>query len=237
MSTAVAPQTPIRTIFFGFGAWVGRLDNRTTAGWWPDDPNHLGFDPNLLITTDLSLNPASYLAAKIKLADVIVDNPPDGGGLTKLGPTWPTGSTINGVWLESRHYDAMKNRPPFPQPFMNCCDYELTTLVYWTAGAREIAHRYWGAHAEIVSEQGTLALTKVWTPGTSRTQGPAGTWWIDLATDADSIKNGFTTIGVGAGVPKVGALFLSANVGRILRIGGPKAPPWSGGQSFPLPSR
>lgn len=234
MSTAVAPTNTIKTVFYGFGAWVGRLDNRTTAGWWADDPNNLAFDATQLIKTDLSQNPSAYLAGKIKFDEIIVDNPPDGGGLTKIGPTWPIGSTINSVWLESQHYHAMKRKPPFPPPYMNCNDYELTTVAYWTLGAKDIARRFWGYHAQITNEQGSLALVSIWTPGTSRTRQPVGSWWIDLATDADPIHNGFTTIGVGA-APKTGALFLNAIAARGLALFGPKMPPGTGGQSTPLP--
>ncbi|HWU85647.1 MAG TPA: hypothetical protein VN253_00120 [Kofleriaceae bacterium] len=215
---------------------MGRLDARTACSWWADDPNNLGFDQDRLITVDLAKNPAAYLAGSISIADLQVDDAPCDGGLTKLGPTWPTGSTINGLWLESTFYDNLKNRPEFPQRFMSCYPYELTTAIYWAPASKGITQRFWGYHAEISSERGTLALCTIWTPGTAMTQKPAGSWWLDLATQADSIQNGLTTVGVGA-VPKQGALFLDAVAARGLGLAGPKLPPWAGGQSIPRPKR
>ena len=233
-SKPTPPGAPTRSVFYGFGAWVGKMDSSTAGSWWPDDPNNLGFDPAQLIRVDLAKNPSAYIAGKLPFSEIEVDDPPSGGGLTKLGPSWPTGSTINGVWLESGFYNGLKFKPAFPQPFMNCHAYELTTVVYWGVASPGIARRYWGFHAEITAEQGSLALCTVWTPGTSRTQRPAGTWWIDLAQDADPVANGFTTIGVGK-APKQGALFLDAITSRGLGLAGPKVPPWLGGEAIPSP--
>src|SRR5690606_2035543 len=94
---------------------------------------------------------------------------------------------------------------------------------------RSIQRRFWGVHAEIAAEQGSLALCTIWAPGTSRTQRPAGSWWIDLATQADPDANGRTEVGTGA-APKQGALFLDALTVRGLALAGPKVPPWQGGQ-------
>lgn len=233
MSTAASP-TPTRSVFYGFGAWVGRLDARTACAFWADEPNNLGFDPRQLIAVDLEKNPAAYLRGAIPMTDIQVDDAPGDGGLTKLGPTWPTGSTINGLWLEATFYNNLPNKPPFPQRFMSCYDYELTTVVYWAAASKGIARRFWGCHAEITAEQGSLALCTIWAPGTAQTQRPVGSWWLDLATQADPIGNGFTVIGVGA-APKQGALFIDAAAARGLQVPGPKLPPYLGGQTIPLP--
>jgi hypothetical protein len=221
-----------RSVFYGFGAWVGRLDGPTACAFWPDDPNNLGFDPARLIAVDLAKNPAAHLAGSITRAQIQVDDAPARGGMTKIGPTWPTGATIGGVWLEAQFYGQLANKPVFPQPFINGRGYELTTAVDWGSGAPSIARRYWGLHCKITGEQGTLALCTLWTPGTSRTQPPAGTWWIDLATQADPIANGLTTVGVG-GAQKEGALFLSADTVRNLAIAGPKLPPYLGASPIP----
>jgi hypothetical protein len=229
-------STPTRTVFYGFGAWVGRVDARTVCSWWPDDPNNLGFDRGQLITVDLAKNPAAYLSGAISLDEIEVDDAPASGGLTKLGPTFPTGSSIDGVWLAARLYASLPNRPPFPQRFMSCSDYELTTVIEWAPDGRGIARRLWGYHAEISAEQGSLALCTIWTPGTSQTQPPAGSWWIDLAAQADPLANGLTVVGTGS-APKRGALFLDVGGSRNLSLAGPKLPPAKGGQLLPLPNR
>jgi hypothetical protein len=234
--TQPKPLPPTRSVFYGFGAWVGRLDARTACAWWADDPNNLGFDHGQLIEVDLARNPAAYLSGAISLADIQVDDAPRDGGLTKLGPTWPTGSTINGIWIEATFYQGLKNPPPFPQPFMNCEGYELTTVLEWAPHGKGIQRRFWGAHCEIMQEQGSLALCKVWMPGTSRSQKPGGVWWVDLAAQADPASNGFTTVGTGA-APKQGALFLDSTAMRSIALAGPKLPPWEGGPAIPLPTR
>ena len=234
--TKPKPSPPTRSIFYGFGAWVGRLDGRTACAWWADDPSNLGFDHGQLIKTDLAKNPAAYLAGSISIDQLEVDDAPADGGLTKLGPTWPTGSTINSVWLESNFYDHLPRRPAFPQPFMNCRGYELTTILEWAPDGKSVHRRFWGFHCEITAEQGPLALCTVWTPGTSQTQKPTGSWWIDLAAHADPIANGFTTAGTGA-APKQGAVFLDAFGTRGLALAAPKVPPYQGGQLLPLPKR
>ena len=234
--TKPKPPPPTRSIFYGFGAWVGRLDGPTACAWWADDPNNLGFDQGKLIAVDLARNPAAYLKGAISMSNIQVDDAPSDGGLTKLGPTWPTGSTINGLWVESTFYDDLDHKPQFPQPFMNCHGYELTTVVYWSPDSRAIQRRFWGAHCEISAEQGTLALCTIWMPGTALTQKPAGSWWIDLATQADPLSNGFTAVGTGS-APKHGALFLDSSGMRSIAIAGPKIPPYQGGQLIPLPRR
>jgi hypothetical protein len=234
--TTTKPSTPTRSTFHGFGAWVGRLDSRTACAWWPDDPNQLGFDRKQLIEVDLAKNPAAYLSGAIKLDEIEVDDAPPDGGLTKLGPTWPTGSTINSVWLEAGFYKRLASPPPFPQPFMGCHAYELTSVLEWPASPRGAPRRFWGVHAEISAEQGTLALCTVWTPATSARHAPAGSWWIDLAAQADPIANGLTAIGTGS-APKRGALFLDATAFRGLAMAGPKLPPLQGGQLVPRPRR
>jgi hypothetical protein len=233
MTTAAAP-TPTRSIFYGFGAWVGRLDDRTTCSWWAADPNDIKFDPTKLIKVDLAKNPAAYLRGAITIDQIEVDDTPMDGGLTKIGPTWPTGSWVNSIWLESTIYDSLPDKPEFPQRFMDCEAYALTTLLYWSKKAAP--RRFWGLYAQIQAEQGSLALCTVWTPGTSARQPPSGSWWIDLATQADPISNGFTVIGTGSN-PKQGALFLDATAFRGFRLMGPKLPPSEGGVTIPRVKR
>lgn len=235
MTTPELPR-PTRSIFHGFGAWVGRLDSRTACAWWPEDPNQLGFDRKQLIEVDLARNPAAYRRGAIALDQIEVDDAPGDGGLTRLGPTWPTGSTIDGVWLEAGFHGKLPRPPPFPQPFMGCHAYELTTVLEWPTDPKGAARRFWGVHAEIKAEQGTLALCTVWAPATSSRQAPGGSWWIDLAAQADPIANGLTAIGTGR-APKRGALFLDAAALRGLALAGPKLPPLQGGALVPRPRR
>src|SRR4051812_28405019 len=109
MSTAGIPGAPVRSVFYGFGGWVGTITGATACQWWPDDPNEatIQWDRAKLIEVDLDRNPAAFRTGRIGVEDIQVDDKASDGGLTRLGPTWPTGSMINSVWLESRFYDKL----------------------------------------------------------------------------------------------------------------------------------
>ncbi len=225
-----------RSVFYGFGAWVTQQTGLTTCGWYPQDPATLNppFDATKLIASDLSKNPQGYRNGSISLAQIEVDDAPGNGGLTKIGPTWPTGSTTNGCWLEKSKYDAMGGNKPNRIPTgMQCRDYELCTVYYWSGG---LAHRrFFGFYAEITSEQGSSALVSVWPAGRSQVPGQqaAGSWWLNLSNVAHPIESGFTQIGTGLGYPKQGALFLDAPTVSSLSLAGGKLPPSTGHERFP----
>src|SRR5438067_8172176 len=83
-----------RSVFYGFGGWVGQQLGLTLTGWWPNDPNTLNppFDTTKLITSDLAKNCQAVRNGQIQATAIDVDDAPASGGATKLGPTWPTGS-------------------------------------------------------------------------------------------------------------------------------------------------
>lgn len=226
-----------RTITYGFGAWVGQQTGLTTCGWWPKDPATLNppFDVTKLISSDLSKNPQAVRNGTITAAQVQVDDAPGNGGETKIGPTWPTGSTINGCWLEKAKYDALAAgvKPPRVPADMNCRDYELATVWYWSGALAN--RRFWGFYAEITAEQGQSALCSIWPAGKSLDpgQGAAGSWWIDLSTKAHPIEAGFTQIGVGVANPKQGALFIDMPTRTQLGLSGPKIPKTQGSNIIP----
>lgn len=222
-----------RSIFFGYGGWVGLQSGPTTCSFWPDDPTQIQWDARLLIPVDLALNPEAVRAGRVRADAIQVDDKPSDGGLTKLGPTWPTGSTINGVWLESNYYGSLgAARPPRVPRYMQCREYELTTVLYWDGPLA--GRRFWGCHAEITAESGSTATVSIWPAGRSLVpnQQPAGSWSLDLAAVGHPIEPGFTEIGVGS-APKVGALFLDAKTVSALALAGPKLPPTLGGTYFP----
>lgn len=219
---------PSRTITYGFGAWVGSQTGLTTCGWWPKDPATLNppFDTNKLISSDLSKNLQAVRNGQITLAQVQVDDAPINGGETKIGPTFPNGSVLNGCWLEKGDYDALPatKKPPRIPADMQCRDYELTTVYYWSGALAN--RRFWGFYGEITSEQGQSALVSIWPAGKSLETGqqPAGSWWLNLPNVAHPIEAGFTQIGVGITNPKQGALFIDAPTRTSLGLSGPKVP-------------
>jgi hypothetical protein len=226
-----------RSIFYGFGSWVGQQTGLTTCGWWPQDPNTLSppFDNSKLINNDLSKNPQAAKTGGITQAQIQVDDAPANGGLTKIGPSFPAGSLINGCWLEKNVYDALAAgvKPPRIPSGIQCHDYELTNVYYWSGPLAN--RRFFGFYATINSEQGQSALCSIWPASYSLVPGqqPAGSWWLNLTTVAHPIETGFTQIGVGVGKPKQGALFLDAPTVSSLVLTDPKLPRYAGLSRFP----
>ncbi|MEJ7596726.1 MAG: hypothetical protein WKG01_02350 [Kofleriaceae bacterium] len=206
------------------------MSGHTKCAWWAEDPANHGFDAAKLIKSDLGKNPQSHRTKGIKQDEIEVDDAPSNGGPTKLGPTFPTGSMINGIWLESNHYDKLQNKPARPPSYMQCRPYELTTVLYW-----DNARRFYGFYAEITSEQSQNALCSIWPAGKSLAPGaqPAGSWWIDLQSSAHPMEKGFTEIGLGPRDPKKGALFLDSPTITNLQLASPKLPPAAGAAFYP----
>jgi hypothetical protein len=222
---------PTRTITYGFGSWVAGFSNSTTFTWWPQDPTTLNppYDQAKLIQNNLAKNLQAVRNGQIPLNQIEVDDAPVNGGETKVGPSFPGGSMINGCWLEKTKYDAMPPalKPPRIPLGFRCRDYELATVWYWTGAMAN--RRFWGFYGEITAENGSSGLVSIWPAGTSLDPGqqPAGAWWINFSTQVHPIEAGFTQIGVGAS-PKQGALFLDAPTRSSLGLSGPKIPKASG---------
>jgi hypothetical protein len=226
-----------RSVFYGFGAFVGQYTGLTTCGWWPQDPATLNppYDTTKLVPSDIGKNPQLVRTGGITASQIQADDSPAYGGLTKIGPQFPGGSMTNGCWLESNYYNALPSGvKPSRDVGLQCYEYELKSVLYWTGPLQ--SRKFYGFYASIQSEQGTSAMVSVWNGGTGRVPGqqPAGTWWLDLAAVAHPIESGFTAIGTGIGNPKIGALFLdSVTVGQ-LHLERPKLPPSTGSDSYPM---
>ena len=207
----------MRCVFVGTGGFLGWIGSETRCAFWAEDPIDHGFDPTRLIEVDLARTPSAAAAKEITWDDVQVDDcftGPNGvvSGTT-LGPRWPELQLEGAVYLERGFVASLpaELRPACPPVGMSGYSYECTTTVYWPEGDDPRAgKRYAGHHAEILREQGTLALVAVYPPG--RSQDPSVRpvpMWIDLASaeQCDAGPRSLTTIGV-ADAPKRGALFL-----------------------------
>ena len=226
-----------RSVFYGFGSYVGSYSGSTTCSWWPVDPSTLSppYDASKLITNDLAKNPQAYRNGTITLANVQIDDAPTNGGLTKIGPTFPGGTMTSGAYLEQGFYTALAagvkpNRIP---PGMQCRDYELSTVQYY--GGVMSNRRFFGFYVEIQSVSGATALTKIWNAGTSLIPGhaAAGTWWFNLSNQAMPIEKGFTAVGTGVSDPRNGALFLDAASAAGVSLTEPKLPASLGSDFIP----
>ena len=212
-----------RTTFYGFGAYVGSLRGLTECAWWDDDPVAVHkFAPAALVAVDLSKNPSAAKAGKIGWADVEVDDHRQDGGLTTIGPMFPTGVVIGAVWLTEQFYAKLGNRPP-RQPASapdDAYDYEVTSYQYYDG--EEGDRRFYGYHANITATNGPLSNVEIWDAGTGKIKGraPAGTWWLDLSKVALPAGAGTTSK-----LNSPGALFLEAAAAKSLQLRGPKKPP------------
>ncbi|HEU0035667.1 MAG TPA: hypothetical protein VFQ53_33880 [Kofleriaceae bacterium] len=210
-----------RSVFYGFGAWVGQITGPSSCLWWSENPATMtpAFDPARLIPVELSNNPSAARAGRIAAAQIEVDDAPVEGGATKIGPRFPSGVMVQGCWLESGVYDRLPaaKKPARVPAGYRCHDYEVSTVVYWDGPLAN--RRFWGLHAKIEAEAAPKALVSIWHPGTGLEVGaqPAGAWWLDLALVAHPIETGFTQIGLGT-APKEGPLFLDDPTARSISI-------------------
>lgn len=218
-----------RTVFYGFNAWVGSIKGATVCGWWPVDPATIGYDPNQLIQVDLAKCPQGVRTGQIAINLIQCDDYQGWGsnGQTRIGPMFPGGTMTATCWLEQSFYNALANPPARLPPGAQCHDYEFCNLVDWVH--TQTTARYQGTYAKIVNINNNLAEVSVWLPGTSRIPGqpPIGTYWVDLTVGFDPITNGYTTIGIGAGQPRSGALFVA--YGGVIPLSPPKNPVALGG--------
>jgi len=220
-----------RTTFYGFGAFVGSIRGLTQCAWWDDDPVAVHrFSQAALVAVDLAKNPSAVTAGRIGWADVEVDDHRQDGGLTTIGPMFPTGAMTGAVWLTEQFYAKLPNPPPrHPASAPNdAYDYEVTSYLYY--GGEEGDRRFHGYHANIIATNGSLSNVEIWEAGTGKIpgRGPTGTWWLDLSQVALSAAGGST-----AALNTPGALFLETPTAKTLRMRGPKKPPDLGSVDLP----
>ena len=217
-----------RTVFYGFGGFVGCLTGETTCEWWPDEPATLKWSKSALIPIDLARNPSAMRAGRLKsIADIDVDDHRIDGGLTTIGPRWPSGATIGQIWLSENYYTSLPNKPPrHPASAAgDAYDYELTSILCWDGD--HAGRRFIGFHAKIVDTNAPLARVQIWSGGTARTGGrPAGEWWLDLTRAAHPVDPIATQIELGGQLE--GALFLDSLTVRSLTLALSKRPPGLG---------
>ena len=215
-----------RSVFYGFGAFVGSITGPTTCGWWPDDPAVLNWDPARQITVDLGKNPEAARRGLIAWTDLQADDYSgySSGGQTQIGPMWPGGRMTGACYLASTFWNSLgANKPARVPTGFQGYDYELTTVLY--SQGENGDRRFIGIHAEIRSTQGTRALLALWQPGTSRIAGklPFGTFWIDLATSVDAAATQISAS------QTAGAAFIDSQVLAATGMMGPKIPYFLGG--------
>jgi hypothetical protein len=212
-----------RTVFFGFGAYVGAITGLSTCRFWDDDPRLVGWAATAQVPVDLARNPSAVRAGTLAIDDIQVDDHRVDGGLTTIGQ----------CWLSEQYYASLANRPPRHPASApaDAHDYELTSMLYWDGplGGR----RFYGFHARIAQTAGTVALVEIWAGGTGKITGraPAGAWWLDLAQVAHPVEPGVTEIAVGA--TQLGALFLDSVTTRSLMLAMTKRPIGTGADDYP----
>jgi hypothetical protein len=210
-----------RTTFYGFGAFVGSITGLAQCAFWDDDPVRIyKFSQGSLIPVDLGKNVSAAKAGTIPWQDVQCDDHRQDGGLTQIGPMFPTGTMIGACWLSESYYQTLAVKPSRqPQSAPNdAYDYELTAYQYW--GGELGDRKFQGFHAKVLTTAGALTQVEIWHGGTGKTGGPsAGVWWLDLA-QVSLLPGAGNTVS-----PAGGALFLDTTTVKQLGLFGPKKPP------------
>jgi hypothetical protein len=215
-----------KVTFHGLPAWIGAVHSPTICDWWDRDPEHVNWDRALMYKVNLSMTPSAAIAGRIKVSQIEVDDFTASGGRTTIGPLWPSGTSIGACWLSDRYLDSLgdKARPVMPNG-PNGHKHEFMTVQYFDGEQQN--RRFYGFQANLLQVQGHLSLVEIWHPGTgSGHSKPAGTWWLDLAADADPNTPRLEP-------HKPAALFLDATIVRNLTLFEPKTPPFKGGFAFP----
>lgn len=215
-----------KVTFHGLPAWVGAIHGPTTCEWWSGDPVQLRWDRAQLMRLDLARTPSAAVAGRIKPAEIECDDGPAAGGRTTIGPLFPGGMMVGTCWVAHGYVQrqAGKLAAGVP-PGVGGHDYEWTIVQYFDG--EQGNRRFYGFHANVLQCQNHLSLVELWHPGTGTTGAkPAGTWWLDLAADADP-----TAPPLVQGRP--GPLFLDRGMVGHMTLIEPKSPPYRGTFAFP----
>jgi len=219
-----------KVTFYGLPAWVGAIHGPTICDWWNADPAQLNWDRSLLYTVDLAKTPSAANAGYIAASQIEVDDHTRNGGRTTIGPMWPGGTTIGACWVSDSYLARAGGTAPGAPATAGSHKHEHTTIHYFDGehGNR----RFHGFQASVVKAHGPLSLVEIWNPGTSAASAkPAGSWWLDLAADADP-----STPPPAPGT--TGPLYLDAAKVNHMAMFSPKFPPYVGTFGFaPPPSR
>jgi hypothetical protein len=216
-------QRMTRVRFYGLPAWVGTIQGPTSCKWWNRDPAQINFDPTQQLTVDVAKTPAMALAGTIQASEIDVDDHTTSGGRTTIGPLWPSGAMIGASWVSDSYLSRCGIAASTPEGG-DGHDYEYQMIHYFDGEQNN--RRFYGFHAKLLQVQGNLSLIEIWNPGTGAgAGGSAGSWWLDLAAEADP------------GTPSLvlnqpAALFLTATAVGQTGLTGPKLPPYFG--SFAL---
>ena len=222
-----------KTTFYGFGAYVGSVTGLTQCAWWDDDPGRTyQWAQSALVAVDLAMNPSAMRAGKISEKDIQVDDHRQDGGLTTIGPMFPTGATIGQCWLSEQFYATRGFKPP-RQPASapnDGHDYESTCHLYW--GGELGDRRFYGFHGRVLQVNGPLSQVEIWAGGTGKIPGrkPQGTWWLDLAAVAHPVASDATQI---AAAGSAGPLFLDSATTLSLMLAAAKKPAIFGELEYP----
>lgn len=173
-----------KVTFHGSPAWVGAIQSPTICEWWASDPAQLNWDRSLLQTVDLSKTPSAAIAGRIKSSQIEVDDFTRNGGRTTIGPLWPSGASIGACWVSDSYLAKTKGKAKGGPAAPNGHNYEYMTIQYFDGEQQN--RRFHGFHAKLLQVNGSLSLVEIWNPGTGTAGAPAaGTWWLDLAANAD----------------------------------------------------
>jgi hypothetical protein len=218
-------------VFHAFNGYVAQVTGRTSCLFWTDDPSDkaIDWDIKLAYPVDLAMNASAARLGRIPWDQVQVDDHSINGGLTSIGPLFPGGTVIGGVWLHEQYMNkiglATSSKP------QHAHDHELRCIVY--CGDKKFGdRRFQGFHARVVgapAKAGTQQMRRlqVWDAGHAKAKGDAAMWWVDMEDAADTNES---TVGSQSAAME-GSLYLDVGKRAALLAGGgngPKLPPAQG---------
>ena len=218
-----------KIVFHAFAAYVGAVHGQRQVSFWIDDPSsgNIAWNAGALKKVDLAQTPSKALAGGCSWQDVDVDDFTLHGGLTTLGPMFPGGATIGGVWL-SESYMKRNGLDESMKPG-HAFGHELRMVLYVDSSGKKVT-RYQGFHAKVLTPhgQGRFTQLKVWNAGAGKAKGHAITVAVDLDDISDTGESAMTR---SSGAGDEGSLYVDYDKKTVYLAGGgtgPKIPPAAG---------
>jgi hypothetical protein len=215
-----------KTMFYGVGAWVGKVLGEKQVAFWPLPPEEYvpPFDPKKLLEVDLAKAPAHAKTAT-DWAALQADDHVNLHGSTTLGPFFPDGTSVGAVYMPETYLRKLKLWPWKQPALFNAQDYEFHTVIYREDDGS--FRRFRGTYARVIQIKGNLAEVLLYGPGTSGDPTPKilPPQWFDLNDGAlfDPPANGLTELSIPAN-KREGALFIAPSLYEASFGYGPKIP-------------
>jgi hypothetical protein len=229
-----AGDSPIRTVFYGSGAYVATLLGERKVEIWVKDPVIGKYSTSQEFPIDLDKCPSKLSTADralVQIDDGVYAPSEKGDGSTTIGPTYPSqreGAYVGAAYIADIYRDQIQAKGieiPCPPPgYEDSYDFEFQVAWYWPGtGDPRGGKRYFGHYAEVIKTEGRLALCAIRVAGSLKTSVNV---WVDLSSpdDCDAGPGSLTHLSLEGNVAS-GSLFLGQTIyDPTAPLVGPKIP-------------